>query len=82
MSPFRLGGEPNVRVGVAMITSAADGVALHEAAIQEMWNRALKGERAARFLHQLLDNEGKQFDGEQLPRRDDNGGEARPKPVH
>ena len=81
MSPFRLGGEPNVRVGVAMITSAEDGVTLHEAAIQEMWNRALKGERAARFLHQLLDNEGNPFDGERLPRLDDDG-EATPKPVH
>ena len=81
MSPFRLGGEPNVRVGVAMITSAADGVSLHEAAIQDMWNRALKGERAAHFLHQLLENEGKPFDSDQLPLPDD-GSEARPKPVH
>jgi transcriptional regulator with XRE-family HTH domain len=81
MSPFRLGGEPNVRVGVAMITSAADGVSLHEAAIQEMWNRALKGERAAHFLHRLLENEGKPFDSELLPLPDD-GSEARPKPVH
>ena len=81
MSPFRLGGEPNVRVGVAMITSAADGVSLHEAAIQDMWNRSLKGERAADFLHQLLENEGKPFDSEQLPLPDDDG-EARPKPVH
>ena len=81
MSPFRLGGEPNVRVGVAMITSAADGVSLHEAAIQEMWNRALKGERAAHFLHQLLENEGRPFDSEQLLRLDD-GSDDRPKPVH
>jgi hypothetical protein len=81
MSPFRLGGEPNVRVGVAMITSAADGVSLHEAAIQEMWNRALKGERAAHFLHQLLENEGRPFDSERIPVPDD-GSAARPKPVH
>src|SRR3954471_24888149 len=81
MSPFRLGGEPNVRVGVAMITSAADGVSLHEAAIQDMWNRALKGERAAHFLHRLLENKGKPFDGEQLLRLDD-GSDDRPKPMH
>ena len=74
MSPFRLGGEPNVRVGVAMITSAADGVSLHEAALQEMWNRSLKGERAAHFLHQLLENEGKPLDADQLPRPDDGSG--------
>lgn len=54
MSPFRLGGEPNVRVGVAMITSAPDGVALHEQAINEMWSRALKGPAAADRLRQML----------------------------
>jgi transcriptional regulator with XRE-family HTH domain len=58
MSPFRLGGEPNVRVGVAMITSAPDGVSLHEAAINEMWGRALKGQAAADCLRQLLDRDG------------------------
>jgi transcriptional regulator with XRE-family HTH domain len=54
MSPFRLGGEPNVRVGVAMITSAPDGIALHENAINEMWSRALKGQVAAECLRDLL----------------------------
>ena len=43
LSPFRLGGEPNIRVGVAMITSASDALAFHEASIEEMWGRALKG---------------------------------------
>ncbi len=42
LSPFRLGGEPNVRVGVAMITSAPDALAFHEDAIKEMWGRALE----------------------------------------
>jgi len=64
-SPFRLGGEPNVRVGVAMITSAPDGVSLHEQAIDEMWNRSLKGEAAAACLRQLLASEGKPFDSDQ-----------------
>jgi transcriptional regulator with XRE-family HTH domain len=54
MSPFRLGGEPNVRVGVAMITSAPDGISLHEDAINEMWSRALKGQAAADCLRELL----------------------------
>ena len=54
MSPFRLGGEPNVTVGVAMITSASDGVLLHENAINEMWSRALKGQAAAACLRRLL----------------------------
>jgi transcriptional regulator with XRE-family HTH domain len=54
LSPFRLGGEPNVRVGVAMITSAPDALAFHEAAIDEMWGRALKGQAAADLVKSLL----------------------------
>ena len=58
LSPFRLGGEPNVRVGVAMITSAPDALAFHEAAIDEMWGRAFKGQSAATLVRQLLSNDG------------------------
>lgn len=65
-SPFRLGSEPNVRVGVAMITSAPDGISLHEEAIDEMWSRALKGQAAADCLRRLLASEGKPLDGDQL----------------
>jgi transcriptional regulator with XRE-family HTH domain len=65
MSPFRLGGEPNVRVGVATITSAPDGVALHEAAINEMWNRSLKGQAAAECLRQLLSSNGSPLERDQ-----------------
>ena len=65
-SPFRLGSEPNVRVGVAMITSAPDGITLHEEAIDEMWSRALKGRAAADCLRRLVANEGKPLDSEQL----------------
>jgi transcriptional regulator with XRE-family HTH domain len=56
LSPFRLGGEPNIRVGVAMITSAADALAFHEASIDEMWGRALKGHAAANLVRHLLSN--------------------------
>jgi transcriptional regulator with XRE-family HTH domain len=66
MSPFRLGGEPNVRVGVATITSAPDGVALHEEAINEMWNRSLKGQAAAQCLRQLLASKSNPFEKDQL----------------
>ncbi len=59
MSPFRLGSEPNVRVGVAMITSAPDGVQMHEKAINEMWNRSLRGQAAVNCLRQLLANSEK-----------------------
>jgi transcriptional regulator with XRE-family HTH domain len=56
LSPFRLGGEPNIRVGVAMITSAPDAIALHEKAVNDMWQRALKGRDAAECLRALLAN--------------------------
>ena len=46
--------EPNVRVGVAMITSAPDAISLHEEAINEMWSRALKGQAAANHLRELV----------------------------
>jgi hypothetical protein len=65
MTPFRLGGEPNVRVGVATITSAPDGVALHEEAINEMWNRSLKGQAAAECLRQLLASDGSPLERDQ-----------------
>ena len=54
LSPFRLGEEPNVRVGVAMITSAAEALALHQRAAEGMWARALKGTAAAAYLRELI----------------------------
>ena len=54
LSPFRLGGEPNVRVGVAMITSAPDALSFHEDAIEDMWGRALKGHAAAHQIRNAL----------------------------
>lgn len=53
LSPFRLGEEPNVRVGVAMITSAPEALALHHKAAEGMWARALKGAAAAKHLRDL-----------------------------
>ena len=54
LSPFRLGEEPNVRVGVAMITSAPEALALHHKAAEGMWQRALKGGAAADYLRKLI----------------------------
>lgn len=54
MTPFRLGVDPNVRVGVSMITSAPDAIAMHEDAINDMWKRALKGDAASDALRKLL----------------------------
>lgn len=53
LSPFRLGEEPNVRVGVAMITSAPEALALHQKAAEGMWSRAIKGAAAAEYLRAL-----------------------------
>ena len=64
LSPFRLGSEPNVRVGVAMITSAPDALSFHESAIHEMWGRALKGQAATNLVRHLLANEGRTIEDE------------------
>jgi transcriptional regulator with XRE-family HTH domain len=54
LSPFRLGEEPNVRVGVAMITSAPEALALHEKMARELWTSALKGPAAVRFMREMM----------------------------
>jgi transcriptional regulator with XRE-family HTH domain len=54
LSPFRLGAQPNIRVGVAMITSAPEALALHEKMAKELWQRALKGAAAVDFLRSLI----------------------------
>src|SRR5207302_5582175 len=54
LSPFRLGEEPNVRAGVAMITSAPEALMLHKRAAEGMWSRALKGQTAAAYLRNLI----------------------------
>ncbi|MBI76997.1 MAG: transcriptional regulator [Rhodospirillaceae bacterium] len=54
MSPFRLGEQPNVHGGIAMITSAPEALALHQRTVQDLWCRALRGADAANFLRQLI----------------------------
>jgi transcriptional regulator with XRE-family HTH domain len=54
VSPFRLGEQPNIRLGVAMITSAPEAITLHEKAVSEMWRGAIKGAAAAAHLRALL----------------------------
>jgi transcriptional regulator with XRE-family HTH domain len=58
MSPFRLGEQPNVRVGIAMITSAPEALSLHEEIVQQLWKGALKGKEAAGYLRALLASNG------------------------
>jgi hypothetical protein len=54
VSPFRLGEPPNIRPGVAMITSAPEAISLHEKGVNEMWRGAIKGPAAAAHLRSLL----------------------------
>jgi transcriptional regulator with XRE-family HTH domain len=54
VSPFRLGEQPNVRVGVAMITSAPEAIALHEKTAEDLWRHALKGREAADFVRKQI----------------------------
>jgi transcriptional regulator with XRE-family HTH domain len=58
VSPFRLGEQPNVRIGVGMITSAPEALALHEKTAEELWRTALKGREAAVFVRDLIGRHG------------------------
>jgi hypothetical protein len=68
MGPFRLGEHPNVRVGVAMITSAPEALALHRKTFNEMWQRAMKGSDALKFLRGLLDGANAEAERPPSPR--------------
>ena len=54
ISPFRLGEQPNIRVGVAMVTSAPEALGSHEGVLKEAWRTAIKGQAAADYLRQLV----------------------------
>jgi transcriptional regulator with XRE-family HTH domain len=54
LSPFRLGEQPNIRVGVAMITSAPEALSLHDRMAKDLWHRAIKGADAVRFMRDQL----------------------------
>lgn len=55
ISPFRLGEQPNVRLGVALITSAQEAMTLHEDIAARLWRESLKGADAAAFLREMID---------------------------
>ncbi|MGH7001182.1 MAG: hypothetical protein ACREEA_06715, partial [Stellaceae bacterium] len=54
VSPFRLSEMPNIRHGVATVTAAPQAVALYEKLTADLWNRALKGPRAAARLAEVI----------------------------
>jgi transcriptional regulator with XRE-family HTH domain len=59
LSPFRLGGElPNIRLGLAMVTSDRQPVALYESLAEDLWRQASKGSDAVKLLQTALDRSG------------------------
>jgi transcriptional regulator with XRE-family HTH domain len=54
VSPYRLGENPNIRVGVGMITSAPEAIELHEQTAENLWKRALKGRDASEFTRKAI----------------------------
>lgn len=54
ISPFRLGEQPNVRIGVAMVTAAEEPVRLYERLAEDLWKRARKGADAIVTLQARL----------------------------
>jgi transcriptional regulator with XRE-family HTH domain len=56
ISPFRLGEQPNVHVGVGMITSAPEALSLHEEIARKLWTKSLKGADAADYLDGMIEN--------------------------
>ncbi len=58
ISPFRLGHNPNIRIGVGLITSAPEALELHEGIAERLWASALKGREAAEHVEDLIAREG------------------------
>ncbi|MFW5490088.1 MAG: helix-turn-helix domain-containing protein [Desulfovibrio sp.] len=54
VSPYKLGSFANIRIGVATISSAPESVRLHNDLTFQLWERSLKGERAAKYLFETL----------------------------
>lgn len=54
ISPFRLGSQPNVRVGVAMVTSAPEPLELHQKMVEDLWQDAHKGPDGAKLLREMM----------------------------
>ncbi|MBV2180759.1 MAG: helix-turn-helix domain-containing protein [Castellaniella sp.] len=55
VSPFRLGELPNVRNGIATVTSAPEAIQHYEDLTARLWKSAYKGAAGARHLQKLLD---------------------------
>jgi transcriptional regulator with XRE-family HTH domain len=54
LSPFRLGEQPNISAGIAMITEAEEAITLHQKMVEAMWERAQKGPAGGEYLRGLI----------------------------
>jgi transcriptional regulator with XRE-family HTH domain len=55
VSPFRLGELPNIRNGIATITTSSEPVKLYKEMIDRLWKTAYKGKAGAAHLRKVLD---------------------------
>ena len=55
LSPYRLGENPNISSGIALITAAPEAVQLFKNSIIRLWDKSHKGESGARILRAILD---------------------------
>jgi transcriptional regulator with XRE-family HTH domain len=55
VSPFRLGELPNIRTGIATVTSSPDAVNLYQRMVEQLWQGAYKGPVGAKALRKMLD---------------------------
>jgi len=70
LSPFRLGGElPNIRLGLALVTSDQQAVELYERLADDLWRHAHKGSDAVQLLRAALDRSGIKRAGSAPPGR-------------
>lgn len=54
ISPYRLGEQPNIRLGVALITSAEEAMTLHEDIVDRLWKSSIKGPEAVEHLETMI----------------------------
>lgn len=54
VSPFRFGELPNVAIGIAQVSSAPQAVSLYTKMVENLWQRAYKGQKAAELLGSML----------------------------
>jgi transcriptional regulator with XRE-family HTH domain len=54
LSPFRVGEQPNIRYGVAIVSEDEEALRLHETLAARLWESALTGSKAIDELQKLL----------------------------